>query len=308
MTEIIRQIKPMAAYKPKDGPYGKVVQDVLNNTSGQWIFDEKKDGSRYLSHFFKGKTVYTGRAISEVTHAFTQTVGGKLSHINFDIPELYGTIADGEYMGTSAASMKQHYYCIFDVLYYKGESLMDRPLSHRNAYKQRVVDEILTINPEAKVEVLSQYPIELAAEFFERIVKEGGEGLVLKNLDSLYLPGTRSRFAWIKMKKNETFDVIITGYASSDSDKYGPAGLNTFKHLMASQYNNTGELVEVTHIPATSFTDEQHLQIKVAGVQSLIGKIAEVGGMERASKGIKIRHPRFIRWRIDKNREDCKAE
>ena len=302
---MLRQIEPMLAYKPPLGPKGKELLDsILADVTGTWVCDEKKDGSRYLDHLIKGKSVYTGRHHATDTGRLTEVTGGKLQHIDFDIPKLYGTVLDGEYMGTSAASMIAHEYFVFDIISYKGKDLFEYPLRSRDAYKRKAVREILNEYPLAPISVLPRFEISQGKALFTKLVEKGGEGLVLKNLKSLYIPGSSSRNAWVKYKKRENFDVVITGYVSSTSDKYGPKGFNSFKHLFASQYNDAGELIEVCSIPATGWKDVEHETFR-GTVQRLVGLIAEVEGMERASKGVRIREPRFLRWRDDKNQKDC---
>lgn len=305
---MIRQIEPMLAYKPPLGEKGdKLIDDILNDTSGLWVYDEKIDGSRYMGHIGEETTTYTGRRYSTVTGFLAEITGGKLEHINYNIPALKDTITDGEYDSTSAASLTTAPYRMFDVVSYKSKDLFNHPLSDRNPIKEMVYKAIKNEYPKAPITIIPQHPIAGARQAFSDIIAAGGEGLVLKRLDSVYIQGGRSRDAWVKYKVAETFDVVITGYEKSTSDKYGKKGFNTFKHLFAGQYQEDGTFIEVSNIPATGFTDLEH-QAFQGKVKTLIGKIAEVGGMGRDKKGIRIRHPRFLRWREDKNHKDCTIE
>ena len=303
------QIGPAAAYKPPVGPKG---QDLLNtclkNEKKNWAYEHKLDGSRYLAHFHDKGITYTSRRISDVTEQYAEYFGGKLEHINVIVTGHNETILDGELMSTSAAAMKGGPYNVFDILFYKGTDLRGLPLKNRLPFRTKAVEEIKKQHPDVEIHEVETIPIldaNLAREAYVRHVAAGGEGFVLKNLDSPYLTDSRSRSMWVKWKRQETYDVIIKGFKESDSDKYGPNGLDTFRHLYGYQYDSGGELVLVSNIPATSWTDAAHRDLRAAGLTNLDGKIAEVGAMERASKGVKLRHPRFIKWRDDKNAKDC---
>jgi ATP-dependent DNA ligase len=308
---MVRQIKPMLVYKTAPGKSMlEEVKKIYKSYDWRWICEEKKDGSRYLMHFFKHKyPILTGRRTSVVTGNFTEVkVSEKLPQFAIKHHYLDGTVLDGEYMGTSAASIKKCQYFAFDCLFYRNVNVMDYPLSLRKRFTESVVKLINSLDSSIPIVTLEwKYVLDWqeVLELFEETVKKGGEGLVLKNVNSKYIPGKRSRNFWVKLKKKETFDVVIMGLKKSSSKKYGTSGFNTFRHLIAGQYKN-GELVEVCHIPATSFTDHEHSIMSKQGVQKLMGKVAEVEAMERLK--IKLRHPRFMRWRDDKNPEECLLE
>ena len=304
------QIPPAAAYKPPVGTKGQdLLNKILKNADKNWAYEHKLDGSRYLAHMHDKGITFTSRRISDVTEQYAEYTGGKLEHLNVAVTDHQGTILDGELMATSAAAMKEGDYQVFDILFYKGTDVRDLPLKNRIPFRTKAVQEIKKEYPNVEIHEVETIPIldaNLTRLAYEQHVKAGGEGFVLKNLNSPYLTGSRSRDMWVKWKRSKTYDVIIQGHQKSDSDKYGPNGLDTFRHLYGYQYDKSGTLCLVSNIPATSWTDDQHKEFKKIGIDALDGRIAEVGAMERASKGVKLRHPRFIRWRDDKNAEDCK--
>jgi hypothetical protein len=117
----------------------------------------------------------------------------------------------------------------------------------------------------------------------------GFEGWVLK--ERFRIP------FWWKFKLEDTYDLIITGWNVSTAGKH----MGKLKSLRCSAYVD-GELKEVSNV---SGMDEK---VRYAfDPDKDIGRIIEVKAQEIASKG-RLRHPRFIRWRDDKNREECVIE
>lgn len=287
----MREIDPMLASSPKDQE--KELKKIKKKDN--WIAEEKIDGSRYVAELKPDKTVFqsrTGKVYED---------NPKLNHINFAVPELDGTILDGEYDGRSAESLSKNPYYVLDVIQYKGKNQEDKPLYKRKLLRDQVVEQLRFHYPKKYIKVPESRPAKKADEFFKEIVDRGGEGIVLKNLNSKYEEGKESK-DWEKIKKNKTYDVVITDVIKSTSQTFGPSGLDTFKSLEGSVYNKRGKLVPVTHIPATSFTHAQHKNLDPA---ALYGKVAEVEAMGIDSQG-KLRHPRFIRWRPDKPAKDCR--
>lgn len=101
----------------------------------------------------------------------------------------------------------------------------------------------------------------------------GYEGLVLRQGDR-----------WIKVKPEETHDVIITGYAEGEGKHLGRLG------YVVTDRGNVG----------AGFTDEER-EILWAEAQSglLVGQVIEVTCMQLTAGG-NFRHPVFVRIRPDK--------
>lgn len=61
-------------------------------------------------------------------------------------------------------------------------------------------------------------------EYLTRVLEAGGEGVIFKELDAPYSPGSRPR-SWLKVKRNSIVDAIIIGFdRGKEWDKRGLIG------------------------------------------------------------------------------------
>ncbi|XP_056297516.1 DNA ligase 3 [Pseudoliparis swirei] len=103
---------------------------------------------------------------------------------------------------------------VFDCIYFNGVSLMERPLSERRKFLHdnmvEVKDRILFSEMKHVTRAGD------LAEMITRVIREGLEGLVLKDLKGTYEPGKRH---WLKVKKDylnegamaDTADLVVLG-------------------------------------------------------------------------------------------------
>ncbi|XP_075051138.1 DNA ligase 3 [Mixophyes fleayi] len=103
---------------------------------------------------------------------------------------------------------------VFDCIYFNGVSLMDRPLSERRKF---IRDNMVEIpNHIMFSEMKHVTKASDLADMITRVIREGLEGLVLKDLKSTYEPGKRH---WLKVKKDylnegamaDTADLAVLG-------------------------------------------------------------------------------------------------
>lgn len=118
---------------------------------------------------------------------------------------------------------------------------------------------------------------------------KGMEGYILKRQ-----PGDQMA----KVKVLGTYDVIVTGTTEAKEGKTGKwKGL--IGALVCSAYNKAGELVEVTQ--CSGMTDDERRRFTA---EKPIGQVIEVEANEVTKYG-KLKHPRFVRIRDDKNAREC---
>lgn len=298
----------------------KIEQDDL-------YYEEKLDGERLVIHFMNN-----GEKINRATTRRQSVKTGLLNEKTNNVPhlrsmwieELAGTVVDGEVMPSSwgkeqgtlgalqsimnstyenAIEKQRQYgfvqYKMFDVIKYKGEWIGHLPLRQRLEYRNKVMAAINAAFPgQAFISTpRAGYQRDRLIETFRAIVAEGGEGLVVKDLSKSY--GETN--AWLKMKKEEYFDVFITGYEMSKTgEKY--AGL--IGTLLVSVYDEKGNVVEVGKVIPGN--DDERRQF-TADFESILNKVVEVKAQEATRNG-RFRHGRILRWREDKGPEQCLLE
>lgn len=95
-------------------------------------------------------------------------------------------------------------YCVFDLLYLDGRSLLEVPLEQRKATLERV------LRPDPLVRYASHIVGDGRA-FLEAAREQGLEGVVAKRRDGSYEPGHRSQ-TWLKVKLRLEQEVVVAGW------------------------------------------------------------------------------------------------
>jgi DNA ligase-1 len=98
-------------------------------------------------------------------------------------------------------------YNIFDIIRHEND-LLNIPIIERKGILMNVV------HPDKYIEIVPFHEVDKIEEQFLNYLKEGFEGVVIKNSYSKYEPGRRSD-QWLKIKRGDTVDVHIIGATKS---------------------------------------------------------------------------------------------
>jgi O-acetyl-ADP-ribose deacetylase (regulator of RNase III) len=103
---------------------------------------------------------------------------------------------------------------VFDCIYYNGESLMNKPIKERRRLLEKHMVEVGNHVKFSEMQHITQKS--QLGDMIKRVLKQGLEGLVLKDVKSPYEPGKRH---WLKVKKDylnegamaDSADLVVLG-------------------------------------------------------------------------------------------------
>jgi bifunctional non-homologous end joining protein LigD len=260
----------------------------------EWVFERKLDGIRLLAFKNGSKVALLSRnqlSQNAAYPAFASAVAA--------LP-CAQAILDGEAVGGWEAELEPGYY-LFDVLWLDGRDLTGLPLARR----RELLAGLPLVAPLRLVERLDD------ARPWERACREGWEGVVAKRVDSVY--EHRRSPHWLKMKCEETYDLVVGGFTEPrgkrpglgalligyfDGDDFVFAGKvgTGFDTALLLELRRLCDALERSERPFTRGTG-----LPKSGVHWVAPElVVEVAFLEWTGHK-KLRHPRFVRLRPDKS-------
>lgn len=283
----------------------------------RFVAEFKFDGTRYLMHISYDGARFTSRRQSVNGTGFVE----KMNFPHLETVSFKDTVLDGEMVlnlfgssydsaqitGSSreVAIAKQkelgyiHYFA-FDILFFRGEDVRSMAYYERKRILKAVVERI--DNPYIHY---TKSVAENKREYYDAIVKKGGEGIVLKDVYSKY--GERSK--WIKVKKQATWDVVIMWYQKPTEMSEKVDGTVSITRYAEKKWIGAIEFGQYVNgklkvFGTVSGMDEATRAMISANPDKYVGKVIEIEAQERLKSG-SFRHPRFLKFRPDKRKEDC---
>ena len=294
-----------------------------------WLYEIKWDGYRAMAFVNKGQVELKSRndkSFNDKFYPVTQAlkkwkinavvdgeivVVGENGISNFGDLQNWRSEADGELL-----------YYVFDILWYEGKDLTHLPLTERKSI-------LKTVLPKDPIIHWSTFFEESGTVFFEHAKKIGLEGIIAKQVDSLYKAGDRSR-DWLKIKANKRQEMVIGGFTKNDDTA------KAFSSLLVGVHEN-GKLIYTGKV-GTGFNAETQQKMMKAFQPLITSKVpfsevpdvnkpsrfrpnpphaavtwlkpklvCEVSYAEMTSDGI-MRHPSFEGMRLDKKASDVIRE
>lgn len=304
----MKQIKPQSANAV---PKNKLEQ-LYNDPN--YIAERKYDGSRYILQVAPEGVFFTSRK---------ESVNGGMVDKTKNVPQIINdsenlprnTILDGEidvpgdkrnfkFVQSVMGSLPERarelqkenvplVYKVFDILELNGEDLRIKPLIER----RKLLGQLISEGKFEYIELVPQYTDK--RELYEKEIENGQEGIMLKNLNSIYQEDRSPSKTWYKVKDKDTYDGIVMGY------DYGTPGTKYEKWLgtlRVFQYCN-GVLLHVADAGGLSEARRKEFKERLDRGEQFCIEIEAYGLFVDTHK---YRHPSFKRLREDKNPKECR--
>jgi len=202
---------------------------------------------------------------------------------------------------------------VFDVVYLDGKALFDKTLRERREILKKIVKD--TGNFHVTHELRSR-EVGKVEKYYNEALKEGHEGLIIKNLQAKYQAGRRVAGGWLKVKPvMENLDLVIIGGTWGTGKRAGWIGSLT----LGCRDRESGKFLEcgmlgsglkekgdgLTLAKLTEMLKSLILKEKGSSVwfkPKLVVEVAyeEIQKSPTYSSGFALRFPRLVRLREDK--------
>jgi|SRR5271169_239573 len=311
--------------------------------------EDKYDGIRAQAHCGNGRARLFSRTLDDVSQSFPEliaTLGKVPGEVILD-GEIFAWQHDEDGGHAMPFSQLQQRlgrkqvseqmiaavpvaYAVFDIIYGGGEVALDHPLSERNSILDGLFAADGRITPEsmrdqqAKLFVEEEHPVsgwvlraptrradsveELEAHF-EQATARGNEGLMIKDVQSPYMPGRRGRW-WLKLKRElATLDVVVTAVEYGHGKRVGVLSDYTFAVRKGEELVNIGkaysgltdvEIATMTEWFLAHTTVDHGFSREVEPEIVLEVAFNAIMRSDRHDSGYALRFPRIVRIRRDK--------
>ncbi|MCK4996801.1 ATP-dependent DNA ligase [Candidatus Pacearchaeota archaeon] len=317
-------------------PKAKNVEDAFKIIGKPAAFEYKYDGFRVMINKSEdGVVKIFTRRLEEVTKQFPEIV----EYVNDNVTAK-SFILDSEAVGFDAKTKKYTDFqaisqrirrkhgifemqkklpielVIFDIIYHNGDNLIDSTFIKRRKLIEQIVRE-----EDYKIVLAKQIITDNTEEvekFYAQALDDNQEGLMGKDLDAPYKPGSRVGYA-VKLKpEDKDFDLVITGAEWGTGKR---AGWLTSFNVACS---NDGELLEIgkvstglkelkdeglsfeemTNMLGKLLIETKGTKIKVKPQIVITVKYQDIQKSPTYSSGYALRFPRITRLREDRGVND----
>jgi len=276
-----------------------------------WIFERKLDGIRCLA-FRSGEVRLLSRNDLSLNSRFPSIAEALARQpcprfvVDGEVVAFDGSRTSLQRLGKRGRTV---YFYVFDVLEVNGRDVRDLPLMERKALLRRVV------KPGGPIR-LTPYRRRNGVELYREACRRGWEGLIAKRADSPYV-GKRSRH-WLKWKCDAEQELVIGGYTEPKGSRielgallvgYWEAGELRYAGKVGTGFDretlrDLSRRLKPLRREDSPFADAPRLR-NVTWVEPKL--VAQVGFTEWTRDG-RLRHPRFVGLREDKDAKDVVRE
>lgn len=327
-----KPIKVMLFQKAKD------FEDAFERVGKPAAFEFKYDGFRLEIHKKDDKIRLFTRRLEDVSKQFPDVVKFVAENVKGD-----DFIIDSEIVGLDVKKkryiafqnisqrIKRKYdiermtkeipvaVCVFDIISFDRKSMINVPYKERSELLKKIVKEKERIHV---AEQILTSDINEAKRFYEKALAAGNEGVMAKNLEAPYKPGSRVGYG-VKIKPTmETLDLVIIGaewgagkrgkwLSSFDIACKGEDGefleIGKFGTGVKEKKEEGTSFEEMTELlkPLIKSEKGKHVLVKPKIVVEI--NYEEIQKSPTYSSGYALRFPRFVVLREDKPVDEIAA-
>jgi DNA ligase-1 len=317
-----RPLKPMLAQSVKS------VEEAFENFKGPAGFEYKYDGMRAQIHIEGDKIRIFTRRLDEVTKQFPDVV----EMVGKDLKPEKNAVVEGEVVAYREGKPLPFQYLsrrvkrkygirgmvkeipvqlfLYDCIYMDGEDMIQTPFRER----RKTLESISGGKHLSGILVTDN--TEKAGKFYGDAIEGGHEGLMVKNLDAGYKPGSRVGYMYKLKPTAETLDLVLIGAEWGEGRRAKWLG----SYLLGARDEDTGKLLPIGRM-ATGITDQQLEELTQELKEDAISEsgkevklkprlVVEVGYQEiqrspNYESGFALRFPRLIQVRTDKSPDEA---
>lgn len=299
--------------------------EIFAAFAGAFYVEDKYDGIRGQLHVSDGRAALYSRTLDDVGRQFPEIIEGvqTLKRRPFIVDGEVVAFKDDQVLPFALlqkrlgrkrppASLIEEIpvaLMIFDLLSVDSRSLLDEPLIER----KKIIETMEWTGPlRIAPFMLLEERVELEP-FFQQAALRRNEGLMLKDANSLYLPGKRG-MSWLKWKKAlATLDVVVTGVEFGHGRRRDVLSDYTFAVQHDGRLLNIGKaysgLTDVEIAEMTEFFKQHTVQDfgRFRTVEPVIVIEVAFNGIQKSNRhasGYALRFPRIVRIRSDKTATD----
>ena len=323
--EVGKPIKAMLAQKVS------TIKDGFEKLGKPCAIEYKYDGFRLIIHKTEKKVILFTRRLENVTKQFPEVVSYVLKYIKGK-----SFILDSEAVGFDPKTkeykpfqeisqrIRRKYDIeklqkelpievnIFDIFYYNGKSMLDIDFEKRTALIKKIIKNHPYKIIQAKQIITDSEST--AEKFYKNALKDNQEGVMMKNLSSIYQPGNRVGHMLKVKPEDRDFDLVITGAEYGTGKRSGWLSSFILSCKDEDKFLEIGKMgtgIKEKHEQGTSFEEltkklkplitkekGKFVEIKPKIVVSITYQ--EIQKSPNYNSGFALRFPRFTELRTDK--------
>ena len=206
-------------------------------------------------------------------------------------------------------------FVVFDCLY-NGVDIRSLPWKDRHVHAEKLAK---ALSDEGFLCKINPYVLENKKDFYESIIRQGGEGIVLKRTDAPYSSTTSRTDDMVKLKRTVACDLAsdidawVSGFTEATKGKanenYIGGLIFSCKVKLKNGETVIREIGRVAGIPQdlrvemTDYDANGNPKLK----QSYYGRVATISGQDISGVNKRLTHCVLKAWRYDKDPSGCEV-